>query len=193
MIEAKEEGFPGGSEVKASACKLGDPGKIPWRRKWHPTPVCLPGESHGWRSLVGYSPWGRKESDTTERLHFHFQRHRKDVMLPFPMQWQWPREKMVRRGTSSMALWGNHQPRHHWGQFAALSHSVHGSGRFSAAPRIVARQAPLSMGFSRQEYWGGLPCLPSGDLPHPRIQSTSLMSPALTGGFFTTSATWEAR
>ena len=44
-------------------------GKIPWRRKWQPTPVLLPGESHGGRSLVGYSPWGRKESDTTERLH----------------------------------------------------------------------------------------------------------------------------
>ena len=46
-------------------------GKIPWRRKWHPTPVFLPGESHGGRSLVGYSPWGHKESDTIERLHFH--------------------------------------------------------------------------------------------------------------------------
>ena len=48
-------------------------GKIPWRRKWQPTPVLLPGKSHGLRSLVGYSPWGCKESDTTERLHFHFQ------------------------------------------------------------------------------------------------------------------------
>ena len=47
-------------------------GKIPWRRKWQPTPVLLPGESHGGRILVGYSPWGRKELDTTERLHFHF-------------------------------------------------------------------------------------------------------------------------
>ena len=46
--------------------------KIPWRREWQPTPVLLPGESHGQRSLVGYSPWGGKESDTTERLHFHF-------------------------------------------------------------------------------------------------------------------------
>ena len=43
-----------------------------WRRKWHPTPVLLPGKSHGWRSLVSYSPWGRKESDMTEQLHFHF-------------------------------------------------------------------------------------------------------------------------
>ena len=42
------------------------------RRQWQPTPVLLPGKSHGQRSLVGCSPWGHKESDTTERLHFHF-------------------------------------------------------------------------------------------------------------------------
>ena len=41
----------------------------PWRRKWQPTPVLLPGKFHGRRSVVGYSPWGRKESDTTEWLH----------------------------------------------------------------------------------------------------------------------------
>ena len=45
---------------------------VSWRRKWHPTPVLLPGKSHGRRSLVGYSPWGHEESDMTERLHFHF-------------------------------------------------------------------------------------------------------------------------
>ena len=45
-------------------------GKIPWWRQWHPTPVFLPGKSHGWRSLVGYSPWGCKASDMTEQLHF---------------------------------------------------------------------------------------------------------------------------
>ena len=44
----------------------------PRRRQWHPTPVLLPGKSHGWRSLVGCSPWGCEESDTTEQLHFHF-------------------------------------------------------------------------------------------------------------------------
>ena len=43
-----------------------------WRRQWQPTPILLPGKSHGQRSLVGCSPWGRKESDTTEHLHFHF-------------------------------------------------------------------------------------------------------------------------
>ena len=42
------------------------------RRQWHLTPVLLPGKSHGWRSLMGCSPWGLEESDTTERLHFHF-------------------------------------------------------------------------------------------------------------------------
>ena len=44
---------------------------IYWRKCWHPTPVLLPGKPHGWRSLVDYSPWGRKELDMTERLHFH--------------------------------------------------------------------------------------------------------------------------
>ena len=43
-----------------------------WRRQWHPTPVLLPGNSHGWRSLVGCSPWGHEESEMTEWVHFHF-------------------------------------------------------------------------------------------------------------------------
>ena len=52
---------------------------------------------------------------------------------------------------------------------------------------------PLSMGFSRQEYWSGLPCHPPENLPNPGIKPESLMSPELAGWFFTTSATWEAR
>ena len=56
----------------------------------------------------------------------------------------------------------------------------------------VARQAPLSMGFSRLEYRSGLPCPPPGDLPDPGIEPTSLMSPALAGKFFTTNASWQA-
>ena len=78
----QEEGIlflPDSSSGKESACKrLGfDPwvGKIPWRRAWQPTPVFLPGESHGQRSLAGwgggYSPWGHKESDMTEHAHIH--------------------------------------------------------------------------------------------------------------------------
>ena len=52
---------------KLRSCKL-----LGRRRQWQPIPVLLPGKSHGWRSLVGCSPWHREESDTTERLHFHF-------------------------------------------------------------------------------------------------------------------------
>ena len=55
----------------------------------------------------------------------------------------------------------------------------------------VARQAPRSIGFSRQEYWSGLPWPPPVDLPNPKIEPESLKSPALAGRFFTTSATWE--
>ena len=53
-------------------------------------------------------------------------------------------------------------------------------------------QAPLSVGFFREEYWSGLPCRSAGDLPGLGTELVSLMSPALTGGLFTTSATWEA-
>ena len=45
--------------------------RIPWSRKWQPTPVFLPGKCHGQRSLADYSPWGLKESDTTEHVHIH--------------------------------------------------------------------------------------------------------------------------
>ena len=64
--------------------------------------------------------------------------------------------------------------------------------RVFASPWIVARQAPLSMGFSRQEYGGGLPFPPPGHLPDPGIELASLMSSELAGGFLTTSATWAA-
>ena len=70
------EDFPGGSDSKVCLPYV-RPGfdpwvrEIPWRRKWQSTSVLFPGKSHGQRSLVGYGPWGSKESDTTERLHFH--------------------------------------------------------------------------------------------------------------------------
>ena len=58
---------------------------------------------------------------------------------------------------------------------------------------IVAHQAPLSLGFSRQEYWSGLLCPPPGDIPDPGIEPMYLLSFASAGVFFTTSATWEAK
>ena len=72
------KGLPGWHCSKELTCQCRrlrfDPwvAKIPWKKAWQPTPVVLPGESHGQRGLVGYSPWGRKESDTTEWLaHTH--------------------------------------------------------------------------------------------------------------------------
>ena len=59
--------------------------------------------------------------------------------------------------------------------------------------QTIVHQASLSMGFPRQKYWSGLPSPLPGDLPNTGIEPTSLMSPALAGGFFTTSATWEAQ
>ena len=64
-------GLPKWFSGKQSACQadVGSTpglGRFPWRRKWQPTPVFLPGKSHGQRSLLGYSPWGRKESDMSE-------------------------------------------------------------------------------------------------------------------------------
>ena len=67
-------GFPSGSSGKESGCNAGDTEDtdsipIPWRRKWQPTPVFLPGKSHGERSLVGYRPWGLIDLDMTEHAH----------------------------------------------------------------------------------------------------------------------------
>ena len=79
-------GFPGGSEGKASACNAGDRGSIPESGRspgeGNGNPLqYLPGKSHGPRSLVGYSPWGCKELDTTEQLHFTSQ------IINFYIQW----------------------------------------------------------------------------------------------------------
>ena len=64
--------------------------------------------------------------------------------------------------------------------------------RLFATPWIVAHHAPLSMVFCRQEHWSGLPCQPPEDVPNPGIELTSLTSPALASGFFTTATNWEA-
>ena len=93
----------------------------PWKRKWQPTTVLLPGKFHGQRSLVRYSPWGRKELDMTERLH--------------------------------------------------LSHFSH--VQLFVTLLTMPPQAPLSMRFSRQEYWSELPCSLPGDFPDPGIEPRS--------------------
>ena len=63
---------PAVQETQGDMGSISRSGRFPQRREWQPTPVFLPGESHGQRSLVGYSPWGLKESDTTEQLSIHY-------------------------------------------------------------------------------------------------------------------------
>ena len=76
-MKSRMTGFPAGTSGKEPACQCRRHKrprfntwvrKIPWRRAWQPTPVFLPGESHGERSLLGYGPWGRKELDTIEAI-----------------------------------------------------------------------------------------------------------------------------
>ena len=80
--------FLGGSDSKESACNVGDLGSVPGqedprRRGWQPTPVFLPGESPGQRSLVGYSPWDCQESDRTEQQTLSISLHKLRLRLPF--------------------------------------------------------------------------------------------------------------
>ena len=74
-----------------------------------------------------------------------------------------------------------------------LAWDRHRSRGLFATLWTIPHQALLSMGFSRQEYWSGLPCPPPGNLPHPRIEPESLTPPALAGRFFTTSTTWKGQ
>ena len=86
-----------------------------WRRKWQPTPVFLPGESHGRRSLVGWSPWGHEESNIAERLHFHFSLPCIGEGNGNPLQCsclEYPRDG----GLPSM---GSHRVGHDWSHLAA--------------------------------------------------------------------------
>ena len=124
------------------------------RRQWHPTPVLLPGKSHGRTSLEGCSPWGCWGSATTERLPFHFSLSRIGEGNGNPLQCSClenPRDG----GAWWAAIYGvaQSQTRLKW-----LSSSS------SHAAWTVACQVPLSMGFSRQEYWSGLSRPPPGDL-----------------------------
>ena len=89
-----------------------------WRRQWQPTPVLLPGKSHGRKSLVGGSPWGRQESDMTERLHFHFHALEKEMtthssVLAWKISWKGE--------PGALPSMGLHRVRHDWSDLAAAA------------------------------------------------------------------------
>ena len=101
------------------------PKRFSQRRQWHPTPVLLPGKSHGWRSLVGCSPWGREESDTTERLHFHFSPSCIGEGNGNPLQCSCL-ENPGDGGAWWAAVSGSHRVRHDWSDLAAAVAAARG-------------------------------------------------------------------
>ena len=108
-----------------------------------------------------------------------------EAMVPWVTAWE-PCPRWDRVETRS-----HHHHLITWLRCAVLSHFSH--VWLSAAPCTVAHQTPLSVEFSRQEYWSGLSRSPPGDLPDPGIEPSSLRSPVLAVGFFTSSATWEVQ
>ena len=128
---------------------------MPWRRERQPTPVFWPGEFHGL-----YSSWGRKESDTTERLN-----------------WTESSQMVKIEGEKSFIIMKQKQHK----CLLSLKRNMKGIKwksfshvQLFATPWTVAHQAPLSLEFSRQEYWSGLPCPAPGDLPNPGVEPRSL-------------------
>ena len=101
------------------------------RRQWHPTPVLLPGKSHGWRSLVGCSPWGRKESDTTEQLHFHFHALEKE-MATYSSVLAWRISGMGEPG--GLPSMGSQRVRHDWSNLAAVAAAATDCGSAGKEP-----------------------------------------------------------
>ena len=91
-----------------------------WRGQWHPTPVLLPGKSHGRRSLVGCSPWGCEESDTTEWLHFHFSLPCIGEGNGSPLQCSCLENPRYRRCLVGCRLWGR-RVWHDWSDLAAAA------------------------------------------------------------------------
>ena len=149
-------------------------GKIPWRRAWQPTPLFLPGES----------PWtegpGGLQSMGSQRVGHDWS----DWACMYACHIDTIHACTLRVG-------------HNWASKHACTCSIRVTCIYACCARLFSTlwaavlQAPLSMGFSRQEYWSGLPCPPPEDLPNPGIEPVSLTSPALAGKFFTISATWD--
>ena len=139
-------GSPGGSDGKDSPA-MQNPWvrKIPWRRKWQPTPVILPGEFHGQRSQAGYSPWGCKESGMTEQLSL--------CLTTILWVLECSLFCLCAKLLQSCPVW----------LFATL--------------RTVTLQVSLSMEFSRQEYWSGLPCPPPRAPPDAGLKPASPVAP----------------
>ena len=144
----------------------------------------LSGESHGQRSLVGYSPWGRKESDKTERLRQH--KLFSHIFKRYSNYWEhsWEREEERQRENTGIRLHLILCIQRVWNTALHMTVKVKSLSRVQlfVTPWTVAHQAPPSMGFSRQEYWSGLPFPSPGNLPNSGIEpgSPAFQADALT-------------
>ena len=144
-----------------------------------------------WAAVYGVAESWTWLSDFTFTFHFHTL-EKEMATHSSVLAWRIP-------GTEEpgeLPSMGSHRVGHNWSDLAAAAHACVLT-RFSRVLFFVtlwtiAHLAPLSRGFSRQEYWSELPCPPPEDLPNPRIKPPSLPSPALAGGFLTTSTTCEA-
>ena len=160
---------------------------LPWRTAQQPTPVFLPGEFHGQKSLAGCSPWDRTESDTTEAtahacMHLLFSLSFWNREESDANKWEW--EQRVETVSTSLVTWLFSMC------VCVCMGSVTRCVHLFVTPWIVACQAPLSMGFARQEYWSRL------QLPPPPRASFSPSCPihvsCIPRQILYHWATWEA-
>ena len=163
--------FAGGSDCNESAWNAGDPGLILGSGR-------SPGERNGYP--LQYSYLENSMDSTEEPGRLQSMRSQSQTWLS-----NWTELNFLKYRIRSLHFHLGKSP-----------YDLHMLSHFSCVQLFetlwpVACQAPLSMGFPRQEYWSGLPCSPSGELPDPGIEPMSLMSPVLAGRFFTISTTWE--
>ena len=137
-------------------CYFMAPASSIWRRQWQPTPVLLPGKFHGRRSLVGYNPWGREESDTTQQLHFYFHSLEKEMATRSSvLAWRIP----VTAEPGGLLSMGPHRVRHDWSDLAAAASSIalevlevatyldHSKDRFSLSSNSLMLKNKCSLKF----------------------------------------------
>ena len=128
------------------------------------------------------------EAIIVKNIPFCFARSSSSMKLSFEMPYSlWTKDHLLLRNIYLISLFLSHKRMLHVCMLSCFS-----CVQLFVTLWTIVCQAPLSMGFSRQEYWSGLPRPPPGDIPNPGIEPMSLMSPVLAGEFFTTRSTWEA-
>ena len=190
-------GFPGGASGKEPTCqcrRLKRRGfypwvrKISWRRARQPTPVFLPEnfmDRGAWRAIVHGAARVRHDWSDLACRHAPCSPPGLSIQISFSSVQSFSHVRLfVIPGTASFLV-------HHQLPELAQTH-VHPVGDAIQQSHPLSSPSPPAFNLLQQEYWSGLPCPPPEDLPDPGIEPISLMSPALAGRFFTTSATWEA-